>query len=50
MPFRSKAQMRFMFARHPGIARRWAREYGIPKELPERVRREAIKKRLKRGK
>lgn len=48
MPFKSKTQMRFMFANHPGIARRWARTYGIPKDLPEHVRREAIKKRLKK--
>ena len=26
MPFRSKAQARFMFARHPRIARRWVNE------------------------
>lgn len=26
MPFRSKAQARFMFARHPKIAARWVRE------------------------
>lgn len=31
MPFKSKAQQRFMFARHPKIARRWAKEY---KPLP----------------
>lgn len=28
MPFRSAKQRRFMFARHPVIARRWARKYG----------------------
>lgn len=26
MPFKSKAQARFMFARHPGIAKRWVNE------------------------
>jgi hypothetical protein len=26
MPFRSKAQARFMFARHPKIAKRWVKE------------------------
>lgn len=35
MPFRSKAQQRFMFARHPAIAKRWASEYGVPKNLPD---------------
>lgn len=28
MPFRSRKQRRFMFAKHPTIARRWARKYG----------------------
>lgn len=28
MPFRSARQRRYMFARHPRIARRWARTYG----------------------
>lgn len=35
MPFQSKAQMRFMFAKHPDIAKRWARTYGVPKNMPE---------------
>lgn len=28
MPFRSEKQRRFMFARHPKIAKRWAKKYG----------------------
>lgn len=28
MPFRSAKQRRYMFAKHPKIARRWARKYG----------------------
>lgn len=28
MPFRSEKQRRFMYARHPGIARRWTKKYG----------------------
>ena len=28
MPFRSEAQRRFLWARHPGVARRWTRKYG----------------------
>lgn len=28
MPFRSAKQRRFMFARHPKIAKRWASKYG----------------------
>jgi len=41
MPFRSKAQQRFMFARHPQIAKRWAKgmeaEHKSIKKLPEKV-------------
>jgi len=28
MPFRSEAQRRYMWARHPEIARRWTEKYG----------------------
>ncbi len=28
MPFKSAKQRRFMFARHPKIAKRWAKKYG----------------------
>jgi len=24
-----------MFAKHPKIAKRWAKKYGVPKDLPE---------------
>lgn len=27
-PFRSEAQRRFMYARHPEIAKRWTKKYG----------------------
>jgi hypothetical protein len=37
VPFRSKAQQRFMFAVHPAIAHRWAATYGVSKNLPEHV-------------
>lgn len=41
MPFKSKAQQRFMFARHPRIAKRWAREmkagHQSIKSLPEKT-------------
>ncbi|MFA6100404.1 MAG: hypothetical protein WC750_06085 [Patescibacteria group bacterium] len=36
MPFKSKAQQKFMFAKHPEIAKRWAKKYGVPKNLPEK--------------
>jgi hypothetical protein len=49
MPFRSKAQQRYMFAKHPALAKRWEDRFGIPKNLPEHVshRREALKRRAR---
>ncbi|MCX7801188.1 MAG: hypothetical protein N2109_12710 [Fimbriimonadales bacterium] len=38
MPFRSKRQMRWMFANEPEMARRWARETPDEKSLPERAK------------
>ena len=38
MPFESKSQQRFMFAKHPGIAKRWAHETPSIKKLPEKVK------------
>ena len=35
MPFKSDAQRKFMFAKHPEIAKKWAHKYGVPKNLPE---------------
>ena len=28
MPFRSEAQRRFLWAKHPSLARKWTDEYG----------------------
>ena len=36
MPFESKAQQKFMFAKHPKIAKRWAKETSNIKGLPEK--------------
>jgi hypothetical protein len=44
MPFRSEAQRRFLFLKHPDIAKRWAHKYGTPKSLPMHV--QAAKARL----
>ena len=44
MPFKSEAQRRFLFAKHPDIAKRWAAKYGTPKNLPAHVRKSALKK------
>lgn len=37
MPFKSKAQMRWMFATKPKMAKRWAKETSNEKKLPEKV-------------
>jgi len=37
MPFKSQAQRRMMFAKHPGIAKRWAEHTPDMKGLPEKV-------------
>lgn len=50
MPFQSKAQMRFMFARHPEIAERWRRRYGTSKGLPERKGRKRLSDLAPKGK
>lgn len=39
MPFKSKAQTRFMYAKHPKIARRWQGHTSTSyKNLPARVK------------
>ena len=35
MPFKSEAQRKFMWAKHPKIAARWAKEYRNQAGLPE---------------
>lgn len=35
-PFKSKAQARYLFARHPKIAKEFARKTGSLKRLPEK--------------
>lgn len=37
MPFQSKAQQRFLYAKHPKIAARWADETPNIKRLPEKL-------------
>jgi hypothetical protein len=48
MPFRSKAQQRWMFHEHPEMAERWAKHTPDIKSLPEKVKnkRKAIKRKL----
>jgi len=35
MPFKSNAQRKFLWAKHPEIAAKWANEYPSQKKLPE---------------
>lgn len=44
MPFKSAAQMRFMFAKHKDIAKRWVKEGSPTKGLPEHVGDKAVHK------
>ena len=39
MPFKSKAQQGFMFAKHPKIAKRWAKKTSNMKSLPARAKK-----------
>lgn len=39
MPYKSKRQVRYMHKFHPKIAARWDKKYGVPKNLPEKVRK-----------
>jgi hypothetical protein len=36
MPFKSKAQARYLFSREPEVAERWAKETPKMKSLPEK--------------
>ena len=49
MPFESKSQQRYMFARHPKIAKRWASHTPDIKGLPEKksAKQEYISRRMK---
>lgn len=50
MPFKSEKQRRFLYAKHPEIAKRWSEEEGDVAHPPpeKRVRKEAIGRRMKR--
>ena len=46
MPYRSKSQAKYIHAKHPEIAKIWDAEYGVPDNLPERVRKKRTSSRL----
>ena len=35
MPFVSETQRKFLWMKHPKVAKRWADKYGTPKNLPK---------------
>ncbi len=37
MPFKSEAQRRFMFSKHPEMAKEWEKDTPKDAELPERI-------------
>lgn len=48
MPFKSKAQRAYMYAKHPDIAKRWEDTYGSGgKNLPKHVKKKPKKKKRK---
>jgi len=50
MPFVSKSQQRYMFAKHPKMAKEWAEKTDF-KELPEKKYQvEAVKRQIKKVK
>jgi hypothetical protein len=40
--------MKYMFAKHPKIAKRWVDEYGVEKNLPKKVSKNTRKRRSRR--
>lgn len=43
MPFKSKQQMKFMFATHPKIAKEWASKTKSTKKLPKYAKKKKKK-------
>lgn len=46
MPFKSEAQRRFMYAKHPKIAKKWEKHTPKGKKLPEKVPSESFTAKL----
>lgn len=47
MPYKSSAQRKFMHAKHPEIAKKWDKEYAVPKNLPEYIKQPRVSKKKK---
>lgn len=48
MPYQSKAQVRYMHAKHPEIAKRWDGKYGVSKSLPKHKSSKKVRPRKRR--
>ena len=44
MPFKSKKQRKFMWARHPEIARRWTEKYGSKIQSKKKKKKKGVKR------
>jgi hypothetical protein len=42
--------MRYLFANNPKLAARWEDTYGIPKKLPQHVKKKKVKRKTKKRK
>ena len=42
MPFASQKQRAFLYAKHPSLAKRWRKESGPQRDLPERKHKKAV--------
>lgn len=49
MPFKSEAQRRFMYAKHPSMAKKFEKATPKGKKLPERKHKESAMRKLARG-
>jgi hypothetical protein len=50
MPFKSKQQAKWMFAKKPAMAKRWAKETPSIKALPKKVTKSHAKRNSKKQK
>lgn len=48
MPFKSEAQRRFMWMKHPKIASRWSKESGDQGDMPMHAKKKAKMSALKK--
>jgi len=45
MPFKSRAQLRYLFAKHPELAKEWLERYGVSPNLPKYAKTKSAKRR-----